>query len=421
VQKEIEYFAAQGRHTKVFAIISDKAPLTDDDGVDATQLCFPPAFRGAALAGDPLEPIAADARRSKDGFRNAWLKIVAGMIGVAPGKLIDRDHQRRRRAAITTLTVWAIVGATAVAAYWQRPALQSFYLSRTAYRPYVTEASSLERGTVFQDCRPGTDLCPTMVILPNGEFWLGGANRRRVATSGLGALLNQVADEVGLEPEQEAPPTPTRISAFAVSQTEITVAQWNECVSAGHCPAYSANDRINSEPNHPVVGVTWDDAKTYAAWLSNMTGMNYRLLTSAEWEYAARGTTSLSDPVTMYSWGDESPSCEPRSRNGAVFKDCPGTHPMAVGSFAANAFGLYDMHGNVWEWVEDGAPLAERYLEPMTDGPDDDVGRLTRGGSFFNYPESLRSAAHVVIERSERNAHLGFRVARSINATRAPS
>jgi hypothetical protein len=100
VQKEIEFFAALGRHAKIFAVIPDTAPLVDEAGADCTQACFPPAFRGDALSGDKLEPLAADARKGKDGFRNAWLKIVAGMIGVAPGQILDRDKRRRRQQAV---------------------------------------------------------------------------------------------------------------------------------------------------------------------------------------------------------------------------------------------------------------------------------------------------------------------------------
>lgn len=96
VQKEIEYFAGLGRSDRVFAVIAEDAPLFDAAGADATSSCFPAALRGDALAGAG-EPLAADARKGKDGFRNAWLKLVAGMIGVTPGQIIDRDRQRRRR------------------------------------------------------------------------------------------------------------------------------------------------------------------------------------------------------------------------------------------------------------------------------------------------------------------------------------
>lgn len=123
VQKEIEFFAAQGRRDNIFAIISDTAPLIDETGSDCTHACFPPAFRGDALSGDELEPLAADARQGKDGFRNAWLKIVAGMIDVSPGQLIDRDRKRRTQSVLlntvaVVATLFAVVSLFATQDRW---------------------------------------------------------------------------------------------------------------------------------------------------------------------------------------------------------------------------------------------------------------------------------------------------------------
>ena len=101
VQKEIEFFVGLGRRARIFAILAEAAPLTDANGADATAESFPSAFRGDALADqDALEPLAADARRGRDGFRNSWLKLVAGLVGVTPGQLIDRDRKRRGRQAL---------------------------------------------------------------------------------------------------------------------------------------------------------------------------------------------------------------------------------------------------------------------------------------------------------------------------------
>ena len=138
VQKEIEFFAGQGRHAKIFAIIPDTAPLVDDSGADCTQSCFPPAFRGDALSGDKLEPLAADARKGKDGFRNAWIKIVAGMIGVTPGQIIDRDRKRRRQrrtllvaGGSLSLLLLALAGAWVDARTW-RSALTAEAMSQAS-------------------------------------------------------------------------------------------------------------------------------------------------------------------------------------------------------------------------------------------------------------------------------------------------
>jgi WD40 repeat protein len=115
VEKEIEFFATLGRSDRIFAIIADTAPLADESGADATSRCFPPAFRANALAdATALEPLAADARKGKDGFRGAWLKIVAGLIGVSPGQIIDRDRRRRRRQRLLAASVTA--GSVAVLA-----------------------------------------------------------------------------------------------------------------------------------------------------------------------------------------------------------------------------------------------------------------------------------------------------------------
>lgn len=134
VQKEIEFFVAQGRADRVFAIIAPDAPLFDQAGADATSACFPPAFRGDALSGKgSLEPLAADARKGKDGFRNAWLKVVAGLIGVTPGQLINRDHRRRRqRQAMALGAAVAIALGVTVPMAWQTTAAWRTDLSNRA-------------------------------------------------------------------------------------------------------------------------------------------------------------------------------------------------------------------------------------------------------------------------------------------------
>ncbi|MCH9808560.1 MAG: toll/interleukin-1 receptor domain-containing protein [Alphaproteobacteria bacterium] len=128
VEKEIQFFIGIGRRDKVFAIITDDAPLVDETGADATASNFPPAFRGDALKGEnvALEPLAADARKGKDGFRNAWLKLVAGMIGVTPGQIIDRDKRRRRKrqvgvaaSALALFSAATIISASVVGSGWR--------------------------------------------------------------------------------------------------------------------------------------------------------------------------------------------------------------------------------------------------------------------------------------------------------------
>lgn len=184
--------------------------------------------------------------------------------------------------------------------------------------------------------------------------------------------------------------------AFAAGRYEVTFAEWDACVAAGGCNGYRPSDQRWGRSDRPVIHVSWNDAQAYVRWLSQRTGQSYRLLTAAEWEIAARGGAG-----TAYSWGDQDPVCDPNARNGANFVACPDDRTRPVGSFQPNAFGLYDVHGNVWEWVEDcfDASCSSRML---------------RGGSSDNYPALLRAAERLRYPADGRTYGSGFRVARSL-------
>jgi formylglycine-generating enzyme required for sulfatase activity len=159
-----------------------------------------------------------------------------------------------------------------------------------------------------------------------------------------------------------------------------------------------------------VINVSWDDVQQYLAWLSKRTGRSYRLLSEAGWEYAARAGT-----MTAYSWGDEIGNGNANCASCGSQWDFKQTAP--VGSFAANAFGLYDMHGNVWEWTQDcvhsdyqGAP--EDDSPWVTSGKCE--GRVVRGGSWHSGPGDLRSASRYADPPDLRNARLGFRLGRTL-------
>jgi formylglycine-generating enzyme required for sulfatase activity len=158
-----------------------------------------------------------------------------------------------------------------------------------------------------------------------------------------------------------------------------------------------------------VINVSWDDAQGYVAWLAKKTGKPYRLLSEAEWEYAARAGTA-----TPYPWGDEP------GTNRANFKGAgsqwSGKQTAPVGSFEPNKFGLHDMIGNVWEWVQDcgnesykGAPADGRAWESGDCGL-----RVARGGSWLNLPEGARAAGRYWDPPGLRSILLGFRVARTL-------
>ena len=208
---------------------------------------------------------------------------------------------------------------------------------------------------------------------------------------------------------------------FAASKHEVTFAQWDACVAGGGCldaaaasrrqrrSGYRPDDEGWGRGNRPVINVAWEDARAYVRWLSSQTGASYRLLSEAEWEYSARAGTS-----TAYSWGDEIGSGRAACRECGSRWDDHQTAP--VGSFSPNAWGLYDMHGNAFEWVQDcwnesytGAPADSRAWQQG-----DCSERVLRGGSVFFHPSSLRSRSRLAFSSGFRDRDHGFRVARTL-------
>ena len=209
---------------------------------------------------------------------------------------------------------------------------------------------------------------------------------------------------------------------FAVGIYEVTIVEWNACAAAGgggrggggggggqHRGGCSA---IIYEPGHerlPASNLSWEDAQRYVRWLSAVTGKKYRLLTEAEWEYANRGGTK-----TQYSFGDDESSLG----EYAWYDGNSQKQPQAVGKKKPNAFHLYDMHGNVWEWIDDC--WHDTYEGAPTDGSawsecEDDSIRVLRGGSSADGPGSLRAALRAAQSSGTRMSTYGLRVARTIN------
>ena len=232
---------------------------------------------------------------------------------------------------------------------------------------------------------------PEMVVIPAGNFRMG-------CVSGQSCYDN------------EKPVHDVRIpQPFALSKHEVTFADWDACVSAGGCNGYRPGDREWGRGSRPVINVSWADAQAYVAWLSGETGKTYRLPSESEWEYAARAGTT-----TTYSWGNQISHNQANCDGCGSRWDDDRTAP--VGAFAPNAFGLHDMHGNVWEWVEDcwndsyyGAPTQG---EAWASG--DCAKRVLRGGSWSIKPRILRSAIRFWVTTTIRSFDDGFRVARTL-------
>jgi formylglycine-generating enzyme required for sulfatase activity len=270
----------------------------------------------------------------------------------------------------------------------------------------VHAADAPAPGTTFRDCPE----CPEMVVIPAGAFVMGSPQ----SESGH-------QDE---KPQHEV----TIPKAFAVSKTEITFAQWDACVDAGKCPSAS-DDGIGRE-GMPAINVSWHDARAYVAWLSERTGQRYRLLSEAEWEYAARGGTT-----TPWFWGTAEDSwgsrvaCEYANTHDETSKDA---HPMyvwshhkcedghaevaPVGRFKPNPFGLHDMLGNLREWVADCHQ--EGYADAPTNGSVRQVSpcekQLLRGGGWVDGPSTSRSAYRYAEDGDMRSYQIGVRVARAL-------
>ena len=253
------------------------------------------------------------------------------------------------------------------------------------------EAETFRVGQTFRDALRSGGEGPEMVVVPAGAFRMGCVSGRNCQ-------------------DDESPVHRVTIGApFAVGVYEVTFAEWEACVRAGGCGGYRPDDMDWGRGKRPVIGVNWKDAQAYVAWLSEESGARYRLLSEAEWEYVARAGSE-----TAYSWGNSI------GRNRANCDGCGSRwddkQTAPVGSFQANAFGLHDVHGNVWEWVEDC--WNDSYAGAPTDGSaweqEDCNARVLRGGSWIDNPRFLRSANRDGLTIGYRSNFVGFRVARRL-------
>jgi formylglycine-generating enzyme required for sulfatase activity len=198
---------------------------------------------------------------------------------------------------------------------------------------------------------------------------------------------------------------------FAVSKYPVTFNEWDACVQQGGCQGYSPSDEHWGRGNRPVVNVSWQDAQAYAAWLTSRTGQRYRLLSEAEYEYAERAGSQ-----TPYATGLSISSSQANFVDAAA-RSPEGTMPIPVGSFPPNGFGLYDMQGNIWEWVQDC--WHDNYNKAPADGSPwlsgDCQRRVVRGGAFNREAKFMRAASRYWIVGELRSALAGFRVARTLD------
>jgi len=288
------------------------------------------------------------------------------------------------------IAVVAVSLATAQAWAQDLSIEQSYW--RTVMGPSVLsleQENAARPGSDFTECVRG---CPTMVVAPAGKFVMGSP-----------------PTDQDREPSEEPQREVSIARPFAVGKTEVTFEQWDACVAAGAC--VQALDITWGRGDRPVINVIWDDTKQYVAWLSRVTGKEYRLLSEAEWEYAARAGSQA-----RFSFGDD----DTQLGRYAWYRDNSDRKTQPVGKMAPNAFGLYDMHGNVFEWVEDlwhptfeGAPSdGAAWLENGAPGR-----RVVRSGSWYYDSPNLRSASRAGPPADLRDGNVGFRIARTLHGS----
>ena len=237
-----------------------------------------------------------------------------------------------------------------------------------------------------KDLAPGLD----MVAIPAGNFTMG--------------------DDSGRDYGLELPAHRVYVNAFNMSKYEVTFAQYDEFLDATTDGRDKSRDAGWGRADRPAMNVSWHDAKAYANWLSEQTGKAYRLPTEAEWEYAARAMTT-----SAYSWGNlvGCNLAQYRDLDGAGCNtDLKRSQTAPVGSYHPNAFGLFDMHGNVYEWVEDCAHA--NYVDAPNDGSawvsGACIARMLRGGSWAHFAEGARSASRYWLSPYFRSEAIGFRL-----------
>ena len=334
------------------------------------------------------------------GFRGATALFVAALHGhseiVAALMKAGADTRVKGPGGKTAADVARMKYGTLAAARKRKENAFVIGLLRGKTGRQIAEEQRLLAKKEFRDCNE----CPEMVVVPSGSFAMGSPSS---------------------EPGRHANEGPRHVvtiqEPFAVGKYEVTFLEWDACVAAGGCNGYRPDDEGFGRGRHPVISVNWKDAKSYAKWLSRKTGKQYRLLSEAEWEYVARAGTTGPFHFGLTISTDQA---NYRTRTyGSDRKEVYRRKTVPVGSFPPNRFGLHDVHGNVWEWVQDC--WHDNYRGAPADGSawtrgGDCAALVLRGGSWDYYPKYLRAGNRNRGAAGDRFINNGFRVARSLSS-----
>ncbi len=318
---------------------------------------------------------------------NAFLVVMAGLLAVISTYFLGEQMQERSQQAVEAIKhlikyAGELKSSTAGQAEHENRRDTQISIKKPSKTQKTPEASAVATSAAFiLDC----DECPPLVPIPSGQYRIGSEK-----------------GEPGHEVTEE-PITPISIAkSFAIGQYKVTFAQWDACAAAGGCK-YKPDDAGWGRGDRPVLNVSWDDTHDYISWLRTITKKHYRLPSEAEWEYAARAGSQ-----GAYFWG------EGVSPSQANYNNPNGTVP--VGMYQKNKFGLYQVHGNLGEWVEDC--WRENHYKIPNDGtaykPADCENHVVRGGYWAFGPERIRAASRGSGERAARTRLFGFRVARDL-------
>jgi formylglycine-generating enzyme required for sulfatase activity len=373
----------------------------------------------------------ADGDRHADGLMRRGTRLEAALslqtdpdftsvLAPARSYLAACQHQetaakrraRRTVAAMFILMLGVIAALTGVT--YKEPIIRTAH-HVTTVGPYIAanitphlltdeRERALKPGATFRECAKA---CPEMVVIPANTFVMGSPDGKTpiIGLDGKPKDGLLAPTEKGRS-ASEGPQHEVKVAIFAAGKHEVTYDDYDECVRLKGCTPVS--DSGWGRGRRPVINVSWNQARQYVDWLACITGKPYRLLTEAEWEYAARAGSA-----TPYATGHSITTSQAHFWVGN-----PPKPTVDVGSFPANAFGLHDMHGNVYEWVQDcwnynhdGAP---------SDGSARTTGtcslRVIRGGSRKVDQRELRSAVRNGYDVDYRDDGIGFRVGRTLSA-----
>lgn len=300
------------------------------------------------------------------------------------------------------LILFALLAAWAVGFLFLRSFRQSRSLLIVAgliavaatYLTFGEVRERFRRVPAFRDCPD----CPEMVLIPRDRFTMGSPES---------------------EPGRQKDETRQAVlipRGFAAGRYAVTFREWGACVADGSCGGYTPSDEGWGRNDRPVIDVSWNDAKAYAAWLSKKTGKSYRLLSESEREYVTRAGA-----YTPFWWGagistDDANYDGSRTYGGGGKKGENRQKTVPVNSFEPNPFGLSQVHGNVWEWTADC--WNDNHDSAPGDGSALETGgcsaRVLKGGAWNSDPAELRSASRLGAAPDARTSSYGFRVARDL-------